>query len=126
MGQAAEDALNGICCQVCGEWMDDFLESGDEPGFPQTCAGCGGDDDYDQEYPYPSPPKRKKQTQMQHLIDFFDTSKWRIAKSGNIVSDNVVVLKVSGPKATKKKIANMIMDAIKEFRGEEKSMSYEN
>lgn len=36
MGQAVEDMLNGLACQVCGQWMDDF----EECGYPRTCAGC--------------------------------------------------------------------------------------
>ena len=40
MGQAAEDALDGTCCQVCGEWMGDVLGGSESPGFPRTCNSC--------------------------------------------------------------------------------------
>lgn len=36
MGEAADDMLEGRCCQVCGEWFHD----GEEPGYPRSCAGC--------------------------------------------------------------------------------------
>ena len=36
MGEAAEDILNGIVCQCCGVWMDDF----EEVGYPRTCESC--------------------------------------------------------------------------------------
>ena len=36
MGEAADDMLNGLCCQVCGEYMDDF----EETGYPRTCSAC--------------------------------------------------------------------------------------
>jgi len=38
MGDAADDILDGLCCQVCGEYFDDAA------GYPRTCAGCGGAD----------------------------------------------------------------------------------
>jgi hypothetical protein len=44
MGEAADDILCGMVCQCCGEWMDDILDGGDAPGYPRTCAGCGGSD----------------------------------------------------------------------------------
>lgn len=36
MGQAADDMLNGLCCQYCGVYMDDF----EEVGYPRTCSNC--------------------------------------------------------------------------------------
>ena len=36
MGQAADDMLNGLCCQVCGQFMDDY----EEVGYPRTCESC--------------------------------------------------------------------------------------
>ena len=44
MGDAAEDILDGTCCQQCGEWMDDILNGSHAPGYPRTCAACGGDE----------------------------------------------------------------------------------
>ena len=41
MGQAADDVLHGLCCQLCGEWMDDIIDGAEEPGYPRTCEGCG-------------------------------------------------------------------------------------
>lgn len=38
MGQAVDDMLEGLVCQECGEWMDDF----ESPGYPRTCEGCLG------------------------------------------------------------------------------------
>ncbi len=31
-----EDVLNGLVCQVCGSWMEDF----EEVGYPRTCEDC--------------------------------------------------------------------------------------
>ena len=45
MGEAAEDMLEGIVCQICGVFFDDFLEGEEPPGHPRTCEGCGGDED---------------------------------------------------------------------------------
>lgn len=36
MGEAAEDMLDGSCCETCGEWFHD----GDAPGYPRPCNGC--------------------------------------------------------------------------------------
>lgn len=42
MGEAAEDILDGSCCQVCGVWFVDVLiEKKKPPGFPRTCLYCG-------------------------------------------------------------------------------------
>lgn len=38
MGEYAEMMLDGTCCTVCGEFM------GEGSGYPETCAGCGGND----------------------------------------------------------------------------------
>lgn len=50
MGDIADDMLNGLMCQVCGEFLD-----GEEPGYPRSCAGCSDDDDDDQ----PQPVRKK-------------------------------------------------------------------
>jgi|CXWL01.1.fsa_nt_gi hypothetical protein len=34
MGQAADDLLEGDCCESCGEWL------GGGEGYPRQCAGC--------------------------------------------------------------------------------------
>jgi hypothetical protein len=36
MGDAADDILNGLCCDQCGEYFEDQ----EAPGHPQTCAEC--------------------------------------------------------------------------------------
>ena len=36
MSQTVEDMLNGLICQVCGSFMDDF----EAPGYPRTCEDC--------------------------------------------------------------------------------------
>lgn len=36
MGQVADDMINGLCCQLCGEYMPDFIEV----GYPRTCCSC--------------------------------------------------------------------------------------
>lgn len=36
MGEQAEYMINGDDCQECGEYI------GDGPGYPRSCAGCGG------------------------------------------------------------------------------------
>jgi len=35
MGDIADMLLEGVMCQVCGEWM-----GGDGDGFPVTCPAC--------------------------------------------------------------------------------------
>ena len=40
MGDAAEDMIDGSCCQMCGEWMDGVIGGEEAPGFPQTCPSC--------------------------------------------------------------------------------------
>ena len=35
MGDAAEDVLEGLCCEGCGEFFHD-----EEPGFPRRCEAC--------------------------------------------------------------------------------------
>lgn len=40
MGQAADDAINGFVCEICGCFFDDM----EEPGYPRTCYECGGED----------------------------------------------------------------------------------
>ncbi|MDQ0114323.1 hypothetical protein J2T15_003778 [Paenibacillus harenae] len=35
MGQAAEDNLEGLTCQCCGQWID-----GEAPGYPRNCGDC--------------------------------------------------------------------------------------
>ena len=42
MGEIAEAMLDGTFCVQCGEYLD----NGGGLGYPMTCAGCGGDDDY--------------------------------------------------------------------------------
>ena len=36
MSQTVEAMLNGLICQVCGSFMDDF----EAPGYPRTCEDC--------------------------------------------------------------------------------------
>lgn len=36
MGEVAEMILNGLLCQICGSYMDDY----EEPGYPRTCDDC--------------------------------------------------------------------------------------
>lgn len=38
MGEAADDILEGLACECCGEWFHD----GKEQGHPRSCVGCGG------------------------------------------------------------------------------------
>ena len=45
MGEAAEDILNGLCCQVCGAYMEDF----EAPGFPRTCGDCQVDEEEEEQ-----------------------------------------------------------------------------
>lgn len=44
MGQISEDINDGICCQVCGVWMEDVFNDGfdwtNPPGHPRTCKDC--------------------------------------------------------------------------------------
>ena len=56
MGEAADDILNGITCQVCGAYMDDMFTDvlldeepeltelwDNPPGYPRTCPDCEED-----------------------------------------------------------------------------------
>ncbi len=40
MSQTVEDMLDGLICQVCGAFMDDF----ESPGHPRTCEDCEEED----------------------------------------------------------------------------------
>lgn len=40
MGDAADDILDGCCCELCGEWFDDILNGKDPPGYPRRCEQC--------------------------------------------------------------------------------------
>ena len=99
MGEIAEMMLDGTMCQVCGETNDDLIAHlerhapgggecdvpWDPPGYPITCAGCGGDVmDTDQVNP-PKDPKnvacpdpfcerkfRNRKAAAQHWIDAHD------------------------------------------------------
>jgi len=42
MGDAADLILEGVVCEICGEYMND----GDGCGYPVTCDGCGGNADF--------------------------------------------------------------------------------
>ena len=39
MGEIADMMIDGTMCQVCGEFINEV-----PPGYPITCAGCGGDE----------------------------------------------------------------------------------
>jgi len=39
MGEQADYMIYGQDCQHCGVPFED----GEEPGYPRTCKGCGGD-----------------------------------------------------------------------------------
>lgn len=49
MGDAAEDSLDGSCCEVCGEWFADVIEGAEPPGHPRTCEACRSPDDDDED-----------------------------------------------------------------------------
>lgn len=36
MGEITEDILNGLLCEVCGSYMEDFKET----GYPRKCEDC--------------------------------------------------------------------------------------
>ena len=45
MGQVSDDILNGICCQICGQWMPEVSDRKSDifinpPGYPRTCKEC--------------------------------------------------------------------------------------
>lgn len=40
MGEIADSIIEGECCQLCGVYFED-----EAPGYPRTCAGCGGGDE---------------------------------------------------------------------------------
>jgi hypothetical protein len=43
MGQHADDILDGLVCEGCGEWMDDVLACDgvfEAQGHPRRCDGC--------------------------------------------------------------------------------------
>lgn len=42
MGEIADMMINGLMCQYCGEFMDDF----GEPGYPRSCGCCDDGEDY--------------------------------------------------------------------------------
>lgn len=66
MSDLAEMQVNGVVCDRCGDWMDDF----GKPGQPRKCAACS-----------PPPPVRKMHPDKPiprrptHPNEFFVTSK---------------------------------------------------
>lgn len=40
MGQHAEDILDGVVCEGCGEFFDDIIDGGEAPGYPRRCDAC--------------------------------------------------------------------------------------
>jgi hypothetical protein len=40
MGDAADDVLDGLCCEGCGEWFEDVLNGAEAPGFVRRCEAC--------------------------------------------------------------------------------------
>lgn len=48
MGEAADDVLDGMVCECCGEWFDDVINGAEPPGFPRMCVACGGEDGEDE------------------------------------------------------------------------------
>lgn len=55
MGDAADDMLDGSCCEQCGVWMDDIIDGEEPPGHTRPCAACGPKE---QEIIRPTPRKR--------------------------------------------------------------------
>lgn len=47
MGEHADDILEGLCCEQCGEYFDDVLDGEDAPGFPRTCESCQKENEED-------------------------------------------------------------------------------
>ncbi len=43
MGDIADAMLNGEMCEQCGEYIDD----GNDGGYPRKCAGCSLEDQLD-------------------------------------------------------------------------------
>jgi hypothetical protein len=39
MGEMADDILDGVFCEICGEYI------GEECGYPRRCEGCQEDDE---------------------------------------------------------------------------------
>ena len=51
MGDAADDMLDGTCCERCGEYFDDVPDGRDPPGHPRTCRSCQiEEDDVDEDW----------------------------------------------------------------------------
>jgi hypothetical protein len=45
MGDIADDMIDGVICQQCGMYLEEFLD-GTEPdgfGYPVTCSDCRAD-----------------------------------------------------------------------------------
>jgi hypothetical protein len=40
MGEAAEDVLDGVVCEGCGEFFDDVINGKEPPGYPRRCDAC--------------------------------------------------------------------------------------
>lgn len=43
MGMHSDDMLDGLTCQECGMFMQDFMDcegTFEAPGYPRTCAAC--------------------------------------------------------------------------------------
>ncbi len=40
MGEIADDLIDGVFCQQCGEYIDDEESEQCGPGHPRNCTGC--------------------------------------------------------------------------------------
>lgn len=45
MGDAADMIIEGVCCQYCGEVLDEAIETGEGCGYPSSCAACSDESD---------------------------------------------------------------------------------
>jgi len=40
MGESANDMIEGRACQICGEWLEEFVTDGYSFGYPVSCPRC--------------------------------------------------------------------------------------
>ena len=43
---AADDIMDGLVCNICGELFQDIIDGADPPGFERTCDACIEDGEF--------------------------------------------------------------------------------
>lgn len=68
MGDIADMVLDGTLCQECGEYV------GDDIGYPRSCAGCSGDNNF---ITSKQEAKERKKERLEEFPKRFNSKQWK-------------------------------------------------